>query len=261
MKLSRVLLLSFTVSLKMLADWSDEQRMELIRGLASEWATAKVPIPRSKKPLAVAADGTFDKKAWNDIGRSEGAAARLGDILQITKVELEGDQIKFELNGGSKRKGAWKERVQIGGMGGNVPLSTGAPQTAPSGTNLILRFDKTKPPQDSATVKKMLQGVLSFERRTATEQYVDRLPPEQKKAVEEKRIMEGMQKEAVILSWGKPVRKFRDSKDGEDTEDWQYGVPPGKVVFVQFKEDVVTRVKEMYGNIGGSTVPNLPTPK
>lgn len=235
---------------------SDEQRMEMIRGLSSEYATAKIALPRSKDPLVVNADGTFDKAAWNAIGRQYGPAARLGDLVQITKMKMESDEIILEINGGAKAKRSWRDRVQVGVGTQTRPISGNpdAPMAA-MGTTITLKFDKNKAPQDPATVKQLLSQVLDFERRSATEQYVDKLPPEQKKAIEEKRAIEGMDRDAVILALGKPNKKYRDNKDGEETEDWIYGAPPGKVVFITFKDDKVAQVRELYGMVGGSTVP------
>ena len=41
-----------------------DQRVEIMRGLMAEYATVKVPLPRSKKPLDVQTDGTYDKDKW-----------------------------------------------------------------------------------------------------------------------------------------------------------------------------------------------------
>ena len=39
-------------------------------------------------------------------------------------------------------------------------------------------------------------------------------------------------------------------KDGVDFEDWVYGTPPGKIVFVTFEGDKVVKVKEDYAGLG-----------
>ena len=69
----------------------------------------------------------------------------------------------------------------------------------------------------------MLAPILDFEKRTATEQLIDTLPPEIKAAVKEKRVIEGMDREQVLIAVGKPRTKVRETKDGMDTEDWIYG--------------------------------------
>ncbi len=61
-----------------------------------------------------------------------------------------------------------------------------------------------------------------------------------------------------MLAIGKPRQKERNvTEDGTETEDWIYGEPPGKITFVTFTGSKVTRVKEDYADIGGSTAPPL----
>jgi hypothetical protein len=43
-----------------------------------------------------------------------------------------------------------------------------------------------------------------------------------------------------------------------ELEDWVYGKPPGKIVFVTFKGNKVIRVRERYASLGGSVAPPLP---
>jgi hypothetical protein len=67
-----------------------------------------------------------------------------------------------------------------------------------------------------------------------------------------------MDREQVRLAVGQPVRKERQSVDGDETEEWIYGRPPGKITFVTFSGSKVSKVKEMYAGLGGSTAPELP---
>ena len=43
---------------------------------------------------------------------------------------------------------------------------------------------------------------------------------------------------------GKPRHKERDIRDGAEIEDWIYGQPPSKTVFVRFTGQRVTSVKQ-----------------
>ena len=54
-----------------------EERIELTRGLTAEYATVKAFLPRSKKPLPFESSGSYDKKAWEDVGKQYGPAARV----------------------------------------------------------------------------------------------------------------------------------------------------------------------------------------
>ncbi len=242
---------------------SFEDRVELTRGLTAEYATVKQFLPRSKKPLPFEADGTYDKERWDEVGKEYGPAARVGDLVQITKIEIDDDKIRLQINGGFKGGRKWYERIQVsGGMGGGGtprPISTGG-SNAPGGTSVEILFRKPLEPITSAEVKKILAAVLDFDRRSATELYAESLPPEIKQAVEEKRAIEGMDREQVLLAMGRPQHKSRETQDGMELEDWVYGTPPGRIVFVTFNGDKVIRVKESYAGLG-TQMPSLPTPR
>lgn len=234
-----------------------DQRVEIVRGLTAEFATAKQLLPRSKKPLEFKTTGEYDKEKWEEAAKTLGPAARVGEQVQITKVEIDGDKLVLELNGGLKSGRKWYDRVQVGMGRSTAPVSSGANRVATAGTTIALVFEKDIPPLDAAEYKKLLAPLLNFERQTATEQLVDTLPPEIKAAVLEKRAVEGMDRDQVVLAIGKPRTKVRESKEGLDTEDWIYGQPPGKVTFVTFANGKVVKVKDAYAGLGGSTVPAL----
>ena len=113
----------------------------------------------------------------------------------------------------------------------------------------VPRCDSAQVRQDD--FKAMLKPVLDFEQRTATELFLDTIDPEYREAIENNAVIEGMDKEMVLLSKGKPSKKVRDFKDGIETEDWIYGEPPGEIIFVTFLDGDVIRVKESHAAIGG----------
>ena len=51
---------------------TDEDRIEIIRGLTAEYATAKIALPRSKKPLPFESKGALDKAQWAEAGKELG---------------------------------------------------------------------------------------------------------------------------------------------------------------------------------------------
>lgn len=232
--------------------------MEIERGLTAEFATAKVALPHSKKALAIHPDGSFDKSDWDDALRENGPAARVGDEFQITKVEILSNKIVFEINGGTK-SGHWYDHVQAG-IGGTNPVNTNQNGQPTNGSRIALVFPSAVPSLKSAEIRQMLSPVFDFEKHSATEQYVDRLPEPVKKAIKEQRAIEGMDHDQVLLALGKPHNKSRETNaSGDELEDWIYGEPPGKVIFVRFLEGKVVRVQESYANVGGVTAPPLPT--
>jgi len=238
---------------------TEDDRIEILRGMLSEFATVKSSLPRSPKPLPFESTGAWDKQAWTEASQKFGPAARVGDQVQVTKVTIEADKILFEINGGMKGKGHWYDHVQVGMGGSTAPISTQQNGNAPSGTNIALLFKAPIPPLKAADIKKMLAPVLDFEKQTVTENYVEKLPEPIQKAIKENKAIEGMDRDQVLLALGKPRHKERNTtKDGVDTEDWIYGDAPGKIVFVTFANSKVIAVKEAYADLGGSTVPRLP---
>jgi hypothetical protein len=237
-----------------------EERVKIVRGLTAEYATVKAFLPRSKKPLPYEASGAYDKKQWEEAGKEYGPAARVGDLVQITKVGLEDDKILLEINGGMKGGRKWYERIEVGMGGRTSPVSTGQ-TTAPSGTNIAILFNRPLKPMEPADIKKMLAPIFDFEKRSATELYAETLPPEVQQAIKEKRAREGMDREQVTLALGRPENKVRETKDGMDLEDWVYGKPPGKITFVTFHNNKVIKVKETYAGLGAEAAQPLPIPR
>jgi len=232
-----------------------EDRVELTRGLTAEYATVKALLPRSKKALEFDAKTGYDKKVWTQISRESGPAARTGDLIQITKVDIEDDRLVLQINGGFKGGRKWYEGVQIG-MGNNTaPISTQSDSNAPAGTSIAILFHKPLEPIKASEIKKMLAPVLDFEKHSVTQLYSESLPPETQAAIKEKRVLVGMDREQVRMALGLPQHKSRETKDGLDVEDWVFGTPPGKITFVTFSGDKVIKVKDSYAGLGSQVGP------
>lgn len=258
-RLSSVLAAVMLAALALQADTkklTEDQRRELVRGLTAEWALAKVALPMSKKPLPFDSLGTWDEEIWRDANYKNGPAARPGDMVQITKVEVDGDKIKIEINDGSK-KGSFWDHVQIGG--GNVQQQ--APPVRPKtnammGTSIEIKFPGSIGDVDSRGVKKILAGVLNFDKHTAVETYMESLPAPIRDAIQNQTVIVGMDREQVLLAVGQPVNKVRETKNDIDYEDYIYGKAPGVVKFVKFAGSKVAKIDEYYVGIGASTVDN-----
>jgi hypothetical protein len=230
---------------------TEDQRIEILRGLNSEYAKIKVPLPRSKSALEVTTSGTRDEAKWKAAEKEYGPAGRVGDLIQVTRVDIGKDRIVLDLNGGIKGGRRFLDHVQIG-MGAQTTPINGSPTNAPGGTSVALIFGGPIGEVTSAEIKKMLQPILDFEKESVTANYVDTLPEPIKEAVKAKKAIEGMNHDQVLLAVGKPVHKSRETKEGTEYEDWIYGEPPGRVTFVTFTGDKVVKVKETYAGLGGS---------
>ncbi len=255
-----VVLLSFAGLMR--ADkLSFDERMEIERGLNAEYATAKVTLPNTRKPLLIHSDGSYDKAEWAESLRENGPSARLGDQIQITRVTIESNRILLEINGGGRKQGSWKDHIQLsaGGMGSSAPQNG---DSANPGARITLVFPGPVPSIKSAEVRQMLAPVLDFEKHSASQQYVDTLPEPVQKAIKGKYAIVGMDKDEVLTSMGRPHNKSRETNaDGDELEDWVYGDPPGKMTFVRFKEGKVSEVHDSYANVGGVTSPPLDPPR
>lgn len=229
----------------------EAQRLELLRGLSSEYATARTFFPRSRKALEFEArTGAWNEEGWQEEGKIDGPAARKGDLMEITKVTIERDAILLELNNGYNAGQHWYDRVQMSGTVGGGPIDTATP--APGGTSLLVKYPGGLNGITSDDVKKALFPILDFNQRSTTESYMENLPPEIKAAIQDKKAIVGMNREQLLLAMGQPARKSRESVDGVDLEDWIYGTPPGKVTFVTMKGSKVIKVMDNYANYGGS---------
>lgn len=238
---------------------TEDDRVELLRGLTAEYATVKAYLPRSKKPLPFEASGLYDKQKWQELGKELGPAARVGDLVQVTRISIESDRLILEINHGLKKGGHWYDHVQVGVGGNTGPINQNSEANSASGTYIALLFDKHVPEINSAEVKKILRPILDFDKQTVTDNYVEKLPEPIQKAIKANKAIEGMDRDQVLLALGKPRQKERaTNKDGDDTEDWIYGQPPGKITFVTFAGTKVVKVKEAYADVGGSTAVPLP---
>jgi hypothetical protein len=233
---------------------TEDQRVELLRGLVAEYATIRTLLPISRRILEIRTDGSFNQALWKNTEKEFGPAGRVGDLIQVTHVTIAKDRIVLQLNNGSRTK--WYQHVE-GGMG-NTTAPIDPATNAPGGTSVALVFDGPIGQVTSAEVKQMLKPVLDFEKESASESHLENLPEPIKEAIRQQKAIVGMTRDQVLIAVGRPFRKSRETKDGKEIEDWIYGEPPGRVTFVTFTGDKVIRVKETYAGLGGSVAETAP---
>ncbi len=237
------------------ATLQDQSRLDLIRYVSGEFAKATKPLPRGKEGFLVYVGKPLSTELLERAVATHGAAVNSGDSVQITKLEFHDHTIVVDVNGGGRGKKSWKDHIQVG-MGGGVPTTStsqtktsddGPPGVQPGmGSTLFLEFTKAVPDLSPEELKQILSPFLDFSRqRSASVHWTDTLPPEMKKAIQDRRPAVGMDREEVIAAIGKPEHKVRErDAQGNEIEDWIYGQPPSKTVFVRFQGERVTSVRQ-----------------
>jgi hypothetical protein len=233
---------------------NDGTKMQLIRVMDAEFVHVRKYFPVGDKSMVIGIDGSVkpgDAQLYR-MAQTYGAAARIGDRVQITNIVFHEKSIYLEINGGPKKKTKWYQHIQISGMGG----STGGVdpnQAQPTGAALTLEFKKHVPEMTGPELKELLMPVLDFSVKTAAEVFVDTLPPKIREAVKRHEVLVGMNHDMVVMAKDRPPQKVREKDDkGKEYEEWIYGAPPQDVVFVRFVGDEVTQVKT--AKVGGQII-------
>jgi hypothetical protein len=237
------------------AHLTDASRMAIIRAVSGEFVRAHIPLPGGKQGLHVSAsqpfvpqsDGSQPANAFASPHvyiAAHAPAIHQGDHVQITNIEFRDKTIVFDLNGGGKQKWHWRDHLQINAA--TLPSQGGPPGLEGQGATIFLDFEHRLPDVSPEEVKARLAPILDFNReRSASAQYAETLPPEFQKAIKDRMAAVGMDHDMVLAAMGRPDRKVRErDPDGNDTEDWIYGNPPERTVFVTFIGEKVVRVRQ-----------------
>lgn len=231
---------------------SETSKLTLIRFVSGEFAKAIKALPAGKEGFNLPVGKPLNAELLDRAVATHGAAVNTGDNVQITGLEFRGRQIVVDVNGGGRGKHHWRDHLQIS-MGGPFPTAqtasqeTGPPGLQPGmGSTIFLEWNKFVPDMTPDELKQALSPFLNFQKeRSASVQWIDTLPPEMKKAIQDRRPMVGMDREELVAAIGKPDHKVRErDADGNEIEDWIYGQPPSKTVFVRFQGDHVTRIEQ-----------------
>jgi hypothetical protein len=232
----------------------ENSKLVLIRFVSGEFAKAVKSLPAGKEGFLVYIGKPINTEILDRAVATHGAAVNSGDSVQITKLEFRDHQIVVDLNGGGRGKRRWRDHLQIGIGGPPMPTvhstsnqEQGPPGMQPGmGSTIFLEWNKAVPDMTPEELKQVLSPFLNFAKeRSAAVQWIDTLPPEMKKAIQERKPLVGMDREELVAAMGKPDHKVRErDSEGNDIEDWIYGQPPSKTVFIRFQGDHVTSIKQ-----------------
>ena len=232
----------------------ETSKLDLIRYVSGEFAKAAKSLPAGKEGFLQQAGKPVNQELLDRAVATHGAAVHAGDNAQITKLEFREHTIVVDVNGGGRGKKRFLDRLQID-MGGmptmrstsDVQQQNGPPGVQPgAGSTLLLEFSKDIPDLTPDELKQLLAPFLDFSKqRSASVQWVDTLPPDIRKAIHDRVAKIGMDREMVVAAIGKPGHKVRErDSQGNEIEDWIYGTPPDKTMFVRFMGDRVTSIRQ-----------------
>jgi hypothetical protein len=244
------------VDLEKRARLSESTRIRLIQLMDAEFAHVRKFFPLGDKSMVIDAQGRVtpnDASLFQQV-QTRGAAAKVGDKVQVTNVVFHEKSVFVEINGGPKKKTKWYQHISIGvgGAGGSATPVDGN-EAQPTGAAFTLQFNKPVPEMNNEDLKKLLSPVLDFSSKSATEVYTETLPPKVRDAIKKHEVLVGMNREMVVMAMDRPQQKVREKDEqGKEYEDWIYGHAPQDVVFVRLVGDEVTQVKTM--KVGGQMV-------
>lgn len=228
---------------------SKETRLNLVHTFNAELVYIRTAFPMGKKGLTLK-DGTVSPNGQDlqQMIGMYGPAIKAGDMARISAIAIKSDRIYFEINGGPIKKQKWYQHISLSTGGADTPIAPSDSQANPRGSYVNLVFDHYVPELNPQQLKDLLRPVFDFNSKTVQEAYLETVPPKVKEAIQNHRVLVGMNREMVIYSKGRAPKKIRE-KDGEtEYEDWIYGDPPQAVDFVRLVGDEVVRVETMKVN-------------
>jgi hypothetical protein len=218
-------------------------REQLIRFMQSEQGFAMRPLPIGN--LTLLANGHMEPAGDKYVTElhARGVSARPGERVVVTDIKIHEDRVVLDLNGGPEHKHKYLRHVSIG-MDPNytnpVVQDSGAP---PTGSRITLQFHSHIPDMSGEQMEALLKPMIDFGVKSPAEAYAETLPDFLRKAIEQHRVLIGMNRDMVVYAKGQPGQKIRESENGQPFEIWVYGEAPQPVEFVRFVGTYVARLE------------------
>jgi len=207
---------------------SKQTRMELVKLVNAELVYVRSPFPMGRDGLRLK-DGVVTPSGaeLQQLMAVWGPAAKNGDAARITDVVFKDNYIHVEINGGPVRKQKWYQRISVGGASGSsVPIAPSDPNANARGSFVNVHFDNYIPEMTGREFKEILRPVLDFDSKSPEEAYLETVPPKVKEAIQNHRVLVGMNHDMVTYAKGRPPKKVREHQDEIEFEEWIYGDPP-----------------------------------
>ena len=222
---------------------TERGRRELIRNLEAEQGFAHRALPVSAG-ITLQANGqlTPGPAEYRKLIYTKGQAAAPGDRVVVTSMEIKGDRIILDFNGGPYVKHRFLRHIQLN----DAPVTPDTGEVA-TGSRITLVFEGGVPEISSPEVKALLEPLIDFGVKSSEQAYADTLPPMLKDAIAAHEVLVGMNRRMVLAALGAPENKLREQQSGDPNgaryEEWIYGHVPQTIRFIQFVGDRVTMVK------------------
>ncbi len=225
------------------AKMTERGRRELIRNLEAEQGFAHRALPMGAG-LTLQANGqlTPGPDAYKKLIYEKGQSAAPGDRVVITALEVKGDRIVLDFNGGPYAKHRFLRHIQFN----DAPINGDLAEVV-TGSRITLVFEGGVPEVSGPEIKALLQPLIDFGVKSSEQAYADTLPSALKEAIAAHEVLVGMNHRMVLAALGAPENKTREqlSSDpgGGRYEEWIYGHVPQTIRFVRFVGDRVTLVE------------------
>jgi hypothetical protein len=218
-------------------------RDELLHYLEAEQGFAMRPLPVSTLTLHANGEMKPSGSDYANLVQSKGIAAKAGERVTVTDVNIEKDRIILDFNGGPVHKHRFLRHVSIG-MDPTYtdPVVHDTPGEA-TGSRIALVFPNDVPDLTGMQVEELVKPIVDFSVKTPLEAYTDTLPPFLRKAVLDHHVLVGMNHEMVLSAMGEPKTKMREEENQMEVEIWIYGEPPDPTQFVRFNGNRVIRLE------------------
>jgi hypothetical protein len=223
---------------------TERGRRELIRNLEAEQGFAHRALPVSAG-ITLMANGklTPGPAEYKKLIYQKGQSAAPGDRVVITSMEIKGDRIILDFNGGPYAKHRFLRHIQLN----DAPVSSGDLGDTATGSRITLVFEGGVPEISGPEVKALLQPLIDFGVKSSEQAYADTLPPALKDVIAAHEVLVGMNHRMVLAALGAPENKLREQQSGDPNgaryEEWIYGHVPQTIHFIRFVGDRVTLVE------------------
>jgi hypothetical protein len=222
---------------------TERGRRELIRNLEAEQGFAHRALPVSAG-ITLQANGqlTPGPAEYRKLIYQKGQSAAPGDRVVVTSMEIKGDRLVIDFNGGPYAKHRFLRHIQFN----DAPVTPDTGEVA-TGSRITLVFEGGVPEVSAPEVKALLEPLIDFGVKSSEQAYADTLPPMLKDAIAAHEVLVGMNHRMVLAALGAPENKMREQQSsdpgGGRYEEWIYGHVPQTIRFVRFVGDRVTVVE------------------